>query len=222
MKKLLLATAMLLPALPSYADVMSITFSETGFAPLTFTTPPGVDAISVPLGTPYGSFILNGVDAIASPLAPAPDEISTNTINVSATGAPAPLKIDIKASSVADLAALAAPFDSFFSVTGITTGWTVTGQTLIDGLPLANTPTITANFAVHLPGTADTTGLDTYEVIYTIDTNGVAGSINGGIDIAAVPGPIVGAGMPGLLGVLGMGLLAWRRKRNLRGYATAT
>jgi hypothetical protein len=35
------------------------------------------------------------------------------------------------------------------------------------------------------------------------------------IDVASVPGPIVGAGIPGILGALGLFGLNWRRKRKL-------
>ena len=56
----------------------------------------------------------------------------------------------------------------------------------------------------------------TAEAVYTITSDGV-GRFNGGIDIStfAVPGPVVGAGLPGLLvGCVGFAFLA-RRRRNV-------
>jgi len=46
---------------------------------------------------------------------------------------------------------------------------------------------------------------------------GCTGGLTGPVDahIASVPGPIVGAGLPGLLGMLGFGGLWWRRKRQV-------
>jgi len=46
---------------------------------------------------------------------------------------------------------------------------------------------------------------------------GCTGGLTGPVDasIASVPGPIVGAGLPGLLGMMGFGGLWWRRKRQV-------
>ena len=47
---------------------------------------------------------------------------------------------------------------------------------------------------------------------FTINTHDITGGFNGGVDIAAVPGPLVGAGIPGLLALLG-GMYAFYRRR---------
>jgi hypothetical protein len=50
---------------------------------------------------------------------------------------------------------------------------------------------------------------------YFLDISGIGGGTSGyGGNIAtfAVPGPVVGAGLPGLLGLLGFGFLALKRR----------
>jgi len=205
MKKLLLApltAALTALTAVAHADVMSITLSETGFAPVTFFGALGAPSVSVTAGTSYGNFQFNSIDAVASPLEPSPTELVTNTLNISSTGAANPLVIDIKAASIADLPGAGTPLDSFFSVTGITSGWTMIGETLLDGTPLVTTPLIGSNFAQHFGAVGSLTGLDTFEAIYTINTHGAAGGFNGGIDIAAVPGPTVGSIGPALVQVV--------------------
>ena len=212
-----LPAAMLLIAASSsaVADSMVITLSETGFVNKVFSAP-GADSLSVPLGTPFGNYNSNGIDAIAAPLAPGTDELSTNTINVSSAGSATALTIDIVASNVSDIAKAAVALDSFFSVTGITSGWTVTGETLVNGVMLSGSGLLVANSALTKVGTANLTGIDSFEAIYTIASNGIAGALNGGIDITAVPGPVIGGGLPGLVfGFLGLGILS-RRKRKMQ------
>ena len=67
---------------------------------------------------------------------------------------------------------------------------------------------------VVLPSFIDIGTVDYFRIV----SGGTGRNISGQIDIVdvsitAVPGPIVGAGLPGILMALG-GLIAWRRRRN--------
>ena len=51
---------------------------------------------------------------------------------------------------------------------------------------------------------------------YYADISGIGGGTSGyqgGVATVAVPGPIVGAGIPGILAMFGMGGWAWRRRK---------
>jgi hypothetical protein len=51
---------------------------------------------------------------------------------------------------------------------------------------------------------------------YYADISGIGGGTSGyqgGVAVAAVPGPIVGAGLPGILALISMGGLYWKRRK---------
>ena len=63
----------------------------------------------------------------------------------------------------------------------------------------------------NFSGTANATGQ--LSLYYWDENNGDnTGSVAATISASAVPGPIVGAGLPGLVMALG-GLIAWRRRK---------
>jgi hypothetical protein len=219
MKKLLLATAILLASatMQAKADTISLSGSVDGvnFGPL--TSPFGsLNIINQSVGT--GVFNLNTVTVNSESFLAAPGVLATNTLNIqqSDTGNHL-LVLDITAFGLAGLPGLT-DFLSSFSVTGQSSaGWFAREQTFINGNQLADTG-IFAAVADSAFSTNSAMIGSTYnaEVIYTINSRG-AGQFNGGIDIsvAAVPGPVVGAGLPGLIaGMFGIGAW-WRRRKQL-------
>jgi hypothetical protein len=212
-KYLVTAAALLALGAPALADSITLNASVNGVLVDTISSIDGnLNVNSVSFGP---DFDLNTLTINAGPsfLAP-PGILSTNTLDVNQTVAGTnKLVLDIVASGLTGTGALTALL-SEFSVTGLTTGWTVQEATAINGAPLSATPVFTGNSAsVDVAGSATLTSPYSAEAIYTIVATGT-GQFNGGIDInAGVPGPTAGAGVPGIVAALVLLGLAARRRR---------
>lgn len=216
MKSLLYAFAAVaaLAVSPALADTITATATVDGGLTQTTTTVNGTLNI---IGGSIGPFSFNTVSANSQTTLPPPGILTTNSLNLqqTATGSHQ-LVLDITASQLTGTNALT-NFLSTFSVSGLSAGWTAREQTFINGVQLTDTGNFTTPSA---SASATVTRLETNpfsaEVRYTITSNG-PGGFNGGIDIsgtAAVPGPVVGAGFPGLVALLG-GIWGWKKRRQL-------
>jgi hypothetical protein len=217
MKKFLLASAAVMAlTVPAAADQLEIVVNEGGFPTQTFI---GTGFLSTGTFT-LGDFTINQVSAASPPITQNGVLSNSQTINIDVippiSGNPVSLTIDVLTFgtdplSPQGLQTLATRFDSV----GLTTGWTLASSVFlngafIDGTTFTDTGGVGPNFNPADFGA----GVWTLDAQYSILTNGGAGAINAGIRVDAVPGPIVGAGLPGLLGMLGFGgFKFWRRRK---------
>jgi hypothetical protein len=214
MRKLVLATASLLAmTVASYAATITFTASEDGGATTTVPTPTATSSIG-PVS--FGDFTILATGSTNGPGGvPPPFLLQGNTISVQQTVAGSHTLdlsvLGVGLTSPTGLTALLSGFDA----TGLSTGWVATISTDINGTIIDSSTFTgpisgghdTAFGAFNLPATFNAS------IDFHIVTNGGGAANLGGA--LAVPGPIVGAGLPGLLGMLGFGGWQWRRKRKL-------
>ena len=148
----------------------------------------------------------------------APDVLRTTMLNINQTaGGSHQLIIHIGAQGLSGPNALT-NWLSTFSVSQLTTGWSVQEQTFINGVLLADTGVMLAAASLSaFTGAAAVGGLFNAEVTYIINSVGI-GNFLGGIDVsvadiavAAVPEPATWSMM--ILGFAGIGFMAYRRSR---------
>lgn len=213
MRILFAATALVALAGPALADAIVATARVDGTLVATENSSSGtLNVVNQSFGP---LFNLNTLSINSESFLSPPDYLKTNTLDVAQSGTGShQLVIDILATGLTGPNALQALL-SEFSITGMTSGWTASEATFINGAPLSSVGPFSGNSAsADVPAAAFLGNTFSAEVKYTINSTGT-GSFNGGADIsAAVPSPTIGAGIPGALGGMVMfGLAMFKRRR---------
>jgi hypothetical protein len=216
MRRLLLTTtALLLACASTQAATVSFQAREDGGA---FTTIPTPNSFSTVGPVTFGDFLVSGTGATQG-AAVAPTILSAQTIDFQTTSATGhTLDFNVFGNGITGLTGLAL-LASHFDATALSAGWTATVSTDINGT-IINTGTFVgpqsggSDFTLNgfvLPSVPFNASVD-----FHIVTNGVGGAnLGGALAASAVPGPIVGAGLPGLIAA-GMFLVGLGRRRRQR------
>jgi hypothetical protein len=177
-------------------------------------------ATSANLGTTtVGNFTISSVNGTAFP---APDYLSSNTIGGS-TSTGGTLTIDVTVTGLTQSALQL--FSSSFGSNVLNGGLTLTEQTFLDtanGIFTTTGPTVTqlgsqgftgGGFQTQVANLGTVPAPFSITEVYTI-TGTSAGNFNANIDVSAVPEPSTWAML--MLGFLGVGFTAYRRKLSFR------
>jgi len=216
MKKLLLSAAMVLAMVASAtAGTINLQLQQDANAPVVFLGG-GASSFSA-TNQVFGDFLISNITGSTQPSLFSPEFLSTNSLAVqNGDNDPHTLQLWITGNDLGNVGLNA--ITSRFSNVTLTPGWSVTLETLYSATnqmfagTLLNTATFnTAPNSTSGNSVANFDGNFSLTAHYTITTTGL-GQANSGIDISAVPGPVVGAGLPGLIMACG-GLLALARRR---------
>jgi hypothetical protein len=221
-----MASASMLWAASANADTIEI---GVGSVPATVAGPvpgPGPLTLSNFMGVAGWSITATATSA------PPGNLLESDTIDLVLTAPPtSPIFIWVTAFGVTSPTGLQMLQSTFTSNQLNNPGWSVTERTWVDNTNTpfgTGTPLSSATFSnptsqsaqATAPATLTNPYSVTEEYIVTPAANATVGqSATYTIDVAPIPGPIVGAGLPGLI-FAGGGLLAfWRRKRNAQALA---